>query len=417
MVVNCGALTETLIEAELFGHERGAFTGAVSRRDGRFKAADGGTLFLDEIAELPLPAQAKLLRVLQEGTFEPLGTNDPVKVDVRVVSATHRNLRSASPTALFREDLYYRINVIEIAMPPLRERPGDLPLLVQYFLQRFAPKGRALPTVSPAAWAALGGIPVPRQRARAVARHRARGGAVGRRRDRPARTCRASVVGHAPMRPAPIRDLCAPAAGPRSRSSSASTSCARSARPMASAAAPPRSSASPARACGRSCACTASAATEPDPGHRQLRAGARVWAGRLLVRSHVALGADVERRRAGGQRHRVARQQVAEHAQHQHQGEEHRDDEDQAVEPCDSDRCMKNSTTSVALMVAMVIAMGRFAAPRSMRPVNTVRSVKHQQDDPDHHVAAGPVPVGVLVSVSDVAAFAVLFATRAPQIR
>src|SRR6185369_9174394 len=92
VVVNCGALTETLIEAELFGHERGAFTGAVRKRDGRFKAADGGTLFLDEIAELPAAAQAKLLRVLQEGTFEPLGTNTTVKVDVRIISATHRNL-------------------------------------------------------------------------------------------------------------------------------------------------------------------------------------------------------------------------------------------------------------------------------------------------------------------------------------
>jgi two-component system response regulator AtoC len=155
VVVNCGALTETLIEAELFGHERGAFTGAVRKRDGRFKAADGGTLFLDEVAELPLPAQAKLLRVLQEGTFEPLGTNTTVKVDVRVISATHRNLRTRISEGLFREDLYYRINVIEIPLPPLRERPGDLSALLQHFLQRLTPKGRSLPAVSPAAWAAL----------------------------------------------------------------------------------------------------------------------------------------------------------------------------------------------------------------------------------------------------------------------
>jgi two-component system response regulator AtoC len=155
IVVNCGALTETLIEAELFGHERGAFTGAVRKRDGRFKAADAGTLFLDEVAELPLPAQAKLLRVLQEGTFEPLGTNTTVKVDVRVVSATHRNLRTRIRDGHFREDLFYRINVIEIPLPPLRERPADLSALLQHFLQRFTPKGRALPTVSPAAWAAL----------------------------------------------------------------------------------------------------------------------------------------------------------------------------------------------------------------------------------------------------------------------
>jgi two-component system, NtrC family, response regulator AtoC len=161
VVVNCGALTETLIEAELFGHERGAFTGAVRRRDGRFKAADGGTLFLDEVAELPLPAQAKLLRVLQEGTFEPLGTNTTVKVDVRVVSATHRNLKTRISEGLFREDLFYRINVIEIALPPLRERPGDLSALLQHFLQRFTPKARPLPAVSPAAWAALARHPYP----------------------------------------------------------------------------------------------------------------------------------------------------------------------------------------------------------------------------------------------------------------
>ncbi len=155
VAVNCGALAETLIEAELFGHERGAFTGAVKKRDGRFKAADGGTLFLDEIGELPLSAQAKLLRVLQEGTFEPLGTNTPVKVDVRIVSATHRNLRERIATGAFREDLYYRVNVIEIPLPPLRDRPADIPLLLRHFLQRLTPPGSPVPTVSSAAWAAL----------------------------------------------------------------------------------------------------------------------------------------------------------------------------------------------------------------------------------------------------------------------
>jgi DNA-binding NtrC family response regulator len=155
VVVNCGALTETLIEAELFGHERGAFTGAVKKREGRFKAADGGTVFLDEIAELPLSAQAKLLRVLQEGTFEPLGTNASVRVDVRVISATHRNLKERIAEGAIREDLYYPVNDIEIPLPPMRERLGDLSLLVQYFLQRFIPSGRPLPTVTPAAWAAL----------------------------------------------------------------------------------------------------------------------------------------------------------------------------------------------------------------------------------------------------------------------
>jgi DNA-binding NtrC family response regulator len=155
VTVNCGALTETLIEAELFGHERGAFTGAQKKRDGRFKAADGGTIFLDEVAELPMSAQAKLLRVLQEGTFEPLGTNTTVKVDVRVLSATHRNLKERVQGNLFREDLYYRINVIEVALPALRDRSGDVALLVQHFLDRFRPSGHPLPRLSPAAWAAL----------------------------------------------------------------------------------------------------------------------------------------------------------------------------------------------------------------------------------------------------------------------
>jgi two-component system, NtrC family, response regulator HydG len=160
VVVNCGALTETLIEAELFGHERGAFTGAVRKREGRFMAANGGTIFLDEIAELPLSAQAKLLRVLQEGTFEPLGTNTTAKVDVRIVSATHRDLKRRAAENLFREDLFYRINVIQIDLPPLRERPGDLPLLFHHFLRLFA-HGSNVPTVTPAAWAALSSYPYP----------------------------------------------------------------------------------------------------------------------------------------------------------------------------------------------------------------------------------------------------------------
>jgi DNA-binding NtrC family response regulator len=155
VAVNCGALAENLIEAELFGHERGAFTGAVKKRDGRFKAADGGVLFLDEIAELPAAAQSKLLRVLQEGTFEPIGTNTTVRVDVRIVSATHRNLQDRIKAGLFREDLYYRINVIEIQIPPLRERLGDLPLLLRHFIQRHSGPNAPMPLISPAAWAAL----------------------------------------------------------------------------------------------------------------------------------------------------------------------------------------------------------------------------------------------------------------------
>src|SRR4051812_25574242 len=148
VAVNCAAFPDTLLEAELFGHERGAFTGAVRRRDGRFRAAHGGTLFLDEVAEMSLPAQAKLLRVLQEGTVEPLGSNATIKVDVRVISATHRNLLEWVRDGRFREDLYYRVNVIEIPIPPLRERPGDLAALVQHFLLRFTPVGRSLPAPS-----------------------------------------------------------------------------------------------------------------------------------------------------------------------------------------------------------------------------------------------------------------------------
>jgi DNA-binding NtrC family response regulator len=161
VVVNCAAFPDTLLEAELFGHERGAFTGAVKRRDGRFRAAHTGTLMLDEIAEMSLPAQAKLLRVLQEGTIEPLGTNESVRVDVRVISATHRDLKERIATGLFREDLYYRINVLNIDIPPLRDRKGDLPLLVQYFLKEFARPGKATPTLSPAAWSALSAFPFP----------------------------------------------------------------------------------------------------------------------------------------------------------------------------------------------------------------------------------------------------------------
>src|SRR3954469_19756564 len=161
IAVNCAAFPETLLEAELFGHERGAFTGAVKRRDGRFKAADGGTLLLDEIAEVPLPAQAKLLRVLQEGTVEPLGTNESTRVDVRIISATHRNLRERIKEGRFREDLYYRLNVLDIEIPPLRERRGDLPLLLQYFLGRFTTAGKTQPSISPRAWAVLSQYPFP----------------------------------------------------------------------------------------------------------------------------------------------------------------------------------------------------------------------------------------------------------------
>jgi two-component system response regulator AtoC len=165
VAVNCAAFPDTLIEAELFGFERGAFTGAVKKRDGRFRAADGGTLFLDEIAELPLPAQAKLLRVLQDGTVEPLGTDTSVKVDVRLVSATHRNLREYIAKGAFREDLFYRINVLDVTLPPLRDREGDLPVLIEFFLDGFAKTDaggiRRAPTLSSDAYAALSAYRFP----------------------------------------------------------------------------------------------------------------------------------------------------------------------------------------------------------------------------------------------------------------
>ena len=155
VAVNCAAFPDTLLEAELFGHERGALTGAVRKRDGRFKAASGGTLLLDEIAEIPLPAQAKLLRALEEGAVQPLGTNASVPVDVRLIAATHRNLRERIADGRFREDLFYRLNVLDLAIPPLRERTGDLPLLLAHFLKQFARDRSAIPSVSPRAWAAL----------------------------------------------------------------------------------------------------------------------------------------------------------------------------------------------------------------------------------------------------------------------
>ena len=155
VAVNCAAFPDTLIEAELFGHERGAFTGATNRREGRFKAAHGGTLFLDEVAELSQAAQAKLLRVLQEGTIEPLGSNDTIKVDVRIISATHRNLKARIAEGSFREDLYYRINTIDLAIPPLRERSGDLAVLVKLFIDRFSKRGKGCAGITWRAWNVL----------------------------------------------------------------------------------------------------------------------------------------------------------------------------------------------------------------------------------------------------------------------
>ena len=138
MVVNCAAIPETLLESELFGYEAGAFTGAMSRRIGKFQQADGGTIFLDEIGDIPLLVQAKILRLLQEQTFERLGSNETIRVNVRVLCATNRNLEEAIAERVFREDLYHRLNVVTLQLPPLRERREDIPPLVDYFLNRFS---------------------------------------------------------------------------------------------------------------------------------------------------------------------------------------------------------------------------------------------------------------------------------------
>jgi DNA-binding NtrC family response regulator len=150
--INCAAVPETLLESEFFGHEKGAFTGAVQRREGRFETANGGTLLLDEIAEIPMSLQVKLLRVLQEREFERVGGNKTVRVDVRLIASTNRDLQDAVRQGQFREDLYYRLNVVPISLPPLRLRGTDLDDLVEYFVAHFARKhGKTVQGVSPRA--------------------------------------------------------------------------------------------------------------------------------------------------------------------------------------------------------------------------------------------------------------------------
>ena len=139
VAVDCGSLVPTLIESELFGYEKGAFTGALKSKQGLFQAADGGTIFLDEVGELPLELQAKLLRVLQEKEVRPVGSNQRVKVDVRVMAATNRDLEAAYKNGTFRKDLYFRLNVVTLCVPSLRERRSDIPLLVHWFLERYTP--------------------------------------------------------------------------------------------------------------------------------------------------------------------------------------------------------------------------------------------------------------------------------------
>jgi len=153
--INCGAIPADLLESELFGHEKGAFTGAISARQGRFELASGGTLFLDEIGDMPMPMQVKLLRVLQERTFERVGSNKVIECNVRIIAATHRNLEEAIKDGVFREDLYYRLNVFPIEVPPLRERIEDIPLLITDLISRIENEKRGSVRLTPMAITAL----------------------------------------------------------------------------------------------------------------------------------------------------------------------------------------------------------------------------------------------------------------------
>ena len=182
VAVNCGAMPENLVESILFGHEKGSFTGATERHTGKFVEASGGTLLLDEVGELPPAAQVKLLRAIQEGEVEPVGARRPVKVDVRIVSATNRDLIADVKAGRFREDLFYRLHVFPITVPPLRARPADIPALARHFLARFAAEeGKRLRAVTPEALRLLTAIPLARQYPPIGERGVSRGRAGGRR--------------------------------------------------------------------------------------------------------------------------------------------------------------------------------------------------------------------------------------------
>ena len=150
LALNCAAIPENLLESDLLGHEKGAFTGADRRRIGKFEQHSGGTILLDEIGDMPLPLQAKVLRLLQEQTFERMGGNETVRTDVRLIAATHHDLRARVAEGKFRLDLYYRLGVFTIHLPPLREREGDIPLLAQHFVRRFSQElGRDIRSIAP----------------------------------------------------------------------------------------------------------------------------------------------------------------------------------------------------------------------------------------------------------------------------
>ena len=184
--MDCSALVETLLESELFGHVKGSFTGAHQTKHGLFELANHGTFFFDEITNLSLNIQAKLLRVIQEREFMQVGSQKRIKLDIRIIASSNRDLREAIKAGAFREDLFYRLSVIPIHLPPLRERTGDIPLLVEHFLQKYSEKGkREVNGISPAAMKLLSGLCLAGQRPGAGAYHRTHRH-PGRRRDHPA---------------------------------------------------------------------------------------------------------------------------------------------------------------------------------------------------------------------------------------